>query len=201
MDDFDPDFGGALVAVRADTQGFRREVEAMRRELADGLGGAADIAGRRIENALLRAVRTGKLGFDDLKRTALSIMAEIASAAVQSGLQQIFAGGGKGGAGGGSFGQSLLAIGTQLLSRYLGSPGRATGGPVAPGRAYMVGERGPELFVPTASGRVVALGGAGSRDVRLTININAPDAREPEALARSSRQVARAVKTALARTN
>lgn len=196
MDDFDT----ALVTVRADTQGFRRDVEEMRRSLADGLGGAADIAGRRIESALLRAVRTGKFGFEDLKRSVLAMMAEIASAAVQSGLQSIFAGGGKTGGGGGNFGQSLIAIGTQLLSSYLGAPGRATGGPVAPGRAYAVGERGPELFVPTASGRIEAIGAGGPRDVRLTININAPEAREPEALARSSRQIARAVRGALERS-
>ena len=36
-----------------------------------------------------------------------------------------------------------------------GLPGRATGGPVAGGNAYIVGERGPELFVPLSSGTVV----------------------------------------------
>ena len=30
--------------------------------------------------------------------------------------------------------------------------GRAAGGPVAAGRAYLVGERGPEMFIPTTSG-------------------------------------------------
>lgn len=155
MDDFDD----ALISVRADTQVFRRDIEAMRRELSDGLGGAADIAGRRIEGALLRAVRTGKFGFEDLKRTVLSIMNEIASAAVRSGLQSLFAGGGK--SGGGNDG--LLAFGSQLLAGFLGAPGRATGGPVAPGRAFTVGERGPEVFVPTASGRIEPVAGGTRR--------------------------------------
>jgi hypothetical protein len=35
-------------------------------------------------------------------------------------------------------------------------PGRQHGGPVDAGRAYIVGERGPELFVPSASGEVIA---------------------------------------------
>lgn len=42
-------------------------------------------------------------------------------------------------------------------------PGRASGGPVTGGEAYMVGERGPEMFVPRSSGSIVpndALGGA-----------------------------------------
>lgn len=41
---------------------------------------------------------------------------------------------------------------------------RAAGGPVSPGRAYMVGERGPELFTPNVAGQIApngaALGGA-----------------------------------------
>ena len=77
-------------------------------------------------------------------------------------------------------------------------PGRATGGPVAPGRGYMVGERGPELVVPTASGRLEAGPSGGVREVRVAIHVNAPAGSAPETLARSSRQVARAVKVALA---
>jgi phage-related minor tail protein len=94
-------------------------------------------------------------------------MNDIAGAAINSGLQSLF-GGGSGGAGGG-----LANIGTSLLNAFLGAPGRATGGPVSGGRAYMVGERGPELFVPTAAGRIeppVAVGAA--PNVRLTINIS-----------------------------
>jgi hypothetical protein len=61
----------------------------------------------------------------------------------------------------------------------------------------MVGERGPELFVPTASGRVETMPGGGARDVRVSITLNAPGGSEAQALARSGRQVARAVRSAL----
>lgn len=50
--------------------------------------------------------------------------------------------------------------------------GRAMGGPVAGGRPYLVGERGPELMVPAGNGTVVpnnALGGGG---VTVVQNIN-----------------------------
>ena len=40
-------------------------------------------------------------------------------------------------------------------------PGRALGGPVGAGRPYMVGERGPELFVPSRSGRIEPNGSSG----------------------------------------
>ena len=44
-------------------------------------------------------------------------------------------------------------------SKYL--TGKALGGSVVGGRPYLVGERGPELFVPRASGRIVANGKSG----------------------------------------
>jgi phage-related minor tail protein len=175
-----------LVSVRADTAGFARDVAVMRGELEGPLAAGVERAGRALENALIRAVRTGKLGFDDLKRVALSAMAEIAATAIRGGIGALFGGGLKG----------LVAGAAQQLPILLGLPGRAAGGPVAPGRAYLVGERGPELFVPTTSGRVET-GRAGARDIRMSITINAPAGTEPQALSRSSRQVARAVKRAL----
>jgi phage-related minor tail protein len=93
-------------------------------------------------------------------------------------------------AGGGSLGGVLAG----LLG---GLPGRATGGPVTPGRGYVVGERGPELFVPTTSGRVEAAVPPAARDVRVTIHVQAGAGDAPAALQRSSRQVARAVRAAL----
>ena len=175
-----------LVSVRADTAGFARDVAEMRGQLEGPLAAGVERAGDAIGNALTRAVRTGKLGFEDLKRAALAAMAEIAAQAVRGGIAAI----------GGGGGASLLASAGQALAALLGAPGRATGGPVAPGRAYLVGERGPELFVPTASGRVET-GQRGGRDIRMNIIINAPAGTEPQALAQSSRQLARAVKAAL----
>jgi hypothetical protein len=48
-------------------------------------------------------------------------------------------------------------------------PGRQHGGSVSATRPYVVGERGPELFVPSTSGTVVASGGGGG-DVILEID-------------------------------
>ncbi|WP_066650237.1 MULTISPECIES: tail tape measure protein [Sphingomonas] len=185
----DEEIDRLVVSVRADTSGFARDVAAMRGQLYGPLQGAADAAGRGIENALVRATRSGKLGFDDLRKVALSVLADIAASAIRSGIDAIL-GGGRSGSGDGGL---LGAIGS-----LFGAPGRATGGPVAPGRAYVVGERGPELFVPTSSGRVETRGSGGGRDVRIAINIAAPAGTEPQALARSSRQIARAVRASLA---
>ena len=175
-----------VVSVRADTGAFARDVAEMRASLEGPLAAGVDRAGRAIETALLRAVRTGSLGFEDLKRVALSVLAEIAAASLRTG-------------GGGSAG-GLVGVAGQVLGTLFGLPGRATGGPVAPGRAYVVGERGPELFVPTSSGRVET-GVRSARDIRMSITINTPAGSEPQALAASSRQVARAVRTALMRVD
>src|SRR5687768_14813379 len=177
-----------VVSVRADTGAFARDVAEMKGQLEGPLADGLERAGRVLEGALLRAVRTGRIGFEDLKRVALAAMAEIAAAAVRAGLRSA-AGGGKSG---------LAAAAAQLLGALLGAPGRATGGPVAPGRPYLVGERGPELFVPTQSGRVET-GRPGVREIRMSISVSAPPGEAPQALARSSRQVAQAVRHALMR--
>jgi hypothetical protein len=53
-------------------------------------------------------------------------------------------------------------------------PGKAVGGPVSAGSPYMVGEKGPELFVPGRSGTIVPnnkLGSSGSTNV--VVNVDA----------------------------
>ena len=192
-----------VVSVRADTGAFAKDVATMREGLEGPFASGVERAGRSVETALLRAVRSGKLGFDDLGKVALGVMGDIAAAAVRTGIESIAGSAGSGsGAGGG-----LLSAIVGLIG---GVAGRATGGPVSPGTAYMVGERGPELVVPTASGRIAASAAAPAmptlpivaapapaRDVRVAITVKASGADAPAALSRSSRQVARAVRSAL----
>jgi hypothetical protein len=52
---------------------------------------------------------------------------------------------------------------------------RAMGGPVNSGSPYIVGEKGPELFVPRSSGSIVpngAMGGSGGGSGGVTVNYN-----------------------------
>lgn len=180
-----------VIAVRADTTAFRREVAAIRAELEGPLATGADAAGRAIERALTRAITTGKLGFEDLKRLALSVLSDIARAAISNGIGAVL-GGGQGGGNGG-----LLSLGASIASALFGAPGRATGGPVSAGRAYRVGERGPELLVPTASGRIEAAGGGAVRNIAITVNVRGEAGSEPQRLAQTGRQLARAVRRAV----
>ncbi|MEY4472022.1 MAG: hypothetical protein RL671_326 [Pseudomonadota bacterium] len=176
-----------VVDVRANTQGFAADMAAMRGcfegSLLDGLGRAGDV----LERGLLGAIRKGSLGFEDLRRIALNVLDQIAAQAIDS----LFGSTEAGKPGG------LLNLGA-LVGSLLGLPGRATGGPVSPGRGYVVGERGPELFVPTSAGRIETGAPSRNRDVRVAITIAAPSGTSaPQALQRSGRQVASAVRRAL----
>lgn len=64
-------------------------------------------------------------------------------------------------------GKNQIAVGIGKLANI---PGRAAGGFVNSGQPYMVGEKGPELFVPNNSGKIMPnhAGGGGNT----TININ-----------------------------
>ena len=179
-----------LVDVRASTQGFAADLQTMRGAfdgtLLDGFARAGDV----LERGLTGAIRRGSLGFEDLRRIALNVIDSIAAQAVQG----LFSGSGESGGLGGALNLA------SLVGSIFGLPARATGGPVAPGRGYLVGERGPELFVPTSAGRVEPGIAAphGSRDVRIAITVNAPPGDSaPQALQRSSRQIASAVRRAL----
>lgn len=176
----DDDLEGLALSVRADSDGFRQDVEAMRVALREGLSGEAQSTARGIEAALRQAARNGRLEFEDLGRVAARALGDIAAAALR------LEGSGIGGLLGGA------------ASGLLGLPGRATGGPVAPGRAYVVGERGPELFVPTSSGRVETGASSRSGSVRVTVNV-ASQPGESAFMARSGRQIARSVRRAMER--
>lgn len=180
-----------VVSVRADTAGFAQDVADMQGILDGPFAAGLERAGSVLENTLSRAIRRGSLDFEDLRRVALSVLSDIASAAINTGLDSLF---------GGKSGGGLLGIGASILSAALGAPGRATGGPVTGGRAYRVGEQGPELFVPTSAGRIEpASRGAGAPNMQLTINISDNgQGSAPDQMRRSSRQVARAVRGALA---
>jgi tape measure domain-containing protein len=58
-----------------------------------------------------------------------------------------------------------------LLPQIL--PGRAAGGPVSAGSPYIVGERGPELFVPGRSGGIVPNDSLGMGSANVVVNVDA----------------------------
>ncbi len=121
-----------LIDVRANTQGFAADVAAMRSTFDSGLLDGFERAGSVLERGLLSAIRKGSLGFEDLRRIALNVMDQIAGQALNGLFASIGMGGGSGSLSGGL--GALVGFGTSMLTSLLGLPGRATGGPVSPGR-------------------------------------------------------------------
>jgi len=186
-----------MLEVRANTQAFAADVAAMRGTFDGTLVDGFAQAGNALERGLMSALRKGSLGFEDLRKIALNVIDQIAQSALNNLFNSIGLGGQSSSNGSGGLFGSLLNIGNMIASLF-GSPGRATGGPVSPGRSYVVGERGPELFVPTSAGRIENALRSSGRDVKVNITIAAPQGTSaPQALQRSSRQVASAVRRAL----
>jgi phage-related minor tail protein len=85
-------------------------------------------------------------------------------------------------------------VGSLISSLLPISGARAGGGPVEAGGAYLVGERGPELFVPSADG-AIAPDAAPARP-SITLNVQARDA---QSFLKSETQIAAMLSRALAR--
>jgi hypothetical protein len=69
----------------------------------------------------------------------------------------------------------------------------AAGGPVQPSRAYIVGEQGPELFVPGSAGRIVPnkeIQGRGGVTVNQNFSMSGIDIGSQETVRRIFRQAA-----------
>lgn len=106
-----------------------------------------------IADALAGALIAG----ESLREGLAQVFKQIAADLIQSGIHRMIGSLFLGGGGGLGFLGALL-------------PGRASGGPVRAGQPYMVGERGPEPFVPAVDGRILSVsqaqaalrGGAGS---------------------------------------
>lgn len=76
--------------------------------------------------------------------------------------------------------QQIVGMIGKGISAVTGIPlkPKAIGGPVQAGGAYMVGERGPEMFVPSRSGSIVPNGGASG----MVINVDARGSADPGAV-------------------
>jgi lambda family phage tail tape measure protein len=120
---------------------------------------------RGFEDSMVRFVQTGKLSFKDLFNTLIAEAVRAQSSKLLTSLL------GMGGGGGGFFGSLFGGIGKIF--------GFADGGNPPINRPSIVGERGPELFVPRTAGTIVPndmLGGGNTNMTAVTYNIQAVDA-------------------------
>lgn len=145
-------------------------------QLADGI---AATVGQGITSAFDALISGSESWGESLRKIASGVLIDIAKQLLQifvieqaiSAIRNIltpFSPSTPIGAGGGLIGK----FGT--FGPNYGIPQRAAGGPVSAGSLYMVGEKGPELFVPGKSGTIVPnnkLGSSGSSNV--VVNVDA----------------------------
>lgn len=158
-----------------DTAGFQTELSAASsalqafaqgpaRQAADELSASFERAGQRIARALGSAATGGESAF---KRMAKVILEELAKLAIEN----LF------GKGGGKL-------------PFFGA--RAGGGSVNAGGAYLVGERGPEMFVPGQSGAIGGVSGA------VNVHFHLGAGADANAIARHQGQIAASIARAVA---
>lgn len=176
------DVGALSIRVGADLSGLTQSLEIARRSVSatsGTLSGELSLLSRsagvvfdNMGDAIERVASGGKTSMRGLVDSILRDLSRLAIRTFITGpLEQIFNG---------------LFTG---LSSPVGA--RAMGGAVSPGQPFLVGERGPELFVPAAAGRIAPHAGA-----NVVVNIQARDA---ESVLRSETQIAAMMSRALAR--
>ncbi len=141
-------------------------LQAPAEKAASAIDEAFAAAGASMVRSLGRAAADGKVTMAEL---AEAVLAAVNAAA---------------GAKGGGLGDIVSAV----LGGFSGA--RADGGPVTSGGAYLVGERGPEVFRPASAGAVEPISGG------LVVNVTVEGGGAP-ALVRSDAQIAQALARAV----
>ena len=135
--------------LRAEELNLAKEIARVEQLQADALNAVGDAARNVFETMIF--------GSEKLEDTLGNVARQLASILLQTGLKAL----------GGGDGVGLFSI----LGGDFGG-GRASGGPVRKGTSYVVGEKGPELFVPQSSGTVVPNGAMGGVNSVVNVTIN-----------------------------
>ena len=150
------------------TKAYRQYVESSKNSF-DQAGSAFATLSRGFEDSMVKFVQTGKLSFKDLFNDLIAQAVRAQSNKLLSSLL---------GSAGGFF-SSLFGGSTMAGAAVLGLPGYANGGSIPAGQLSVVGERGPELFIPKTAGTIVPNGAMGGTQVinnAVTYSIQAVDA-------------------------
>lgn len=162
MSGFDTDGLSSVPARAAEAAASLEALKAPAQRAASSIEEAFARAGSSLARSLASAAADGEISLAELARAVIGA----AGAAMK----------------GGGLAEAVSGV-------FAGA--RADGGPVTAGGAYLVGERGPEVFRPSGAGSVEPLGNGG---VSVTVNVQGGDA---AGLARSDAQLAQALARAV----
>jgi hypothetical protein len=149
----------ALKKIKKETKEVVAALPRINPEL-DRLERLADSVGSSFENAFMSAVDGTMSVKDAFRSMARDIIAELYRVFVVKQITGFISG-------------MVMGIGGKPVQGPM-LP-KAVGGPVSAGQPYLVGERGPELMIPSSNGKIIPnnqLGGGGSIIVNQTINVS-----------------------------
>jgi len=161
----------SIALIEMDVEEVNEEVEDLNKLLEEAADNLSDVGGKMSE---LGAFATGVFDrivdrvlqfrgsfIDVLEEIGIMIGKMILKMAIMAALISVISGGAV--AGGFSF--------VEAFNMQLGIDGKASGGNVVAGQPYIVGEKGPELFMSGQSGTIIPnnnLGGASIPDVKIS---------------------------------
>lgn len=163
IDNFEPNGLDAVPIKAAEAAAALAALREPAERAASSIEDAFGRAGESLTRSLARAAADGEVTLAELARAVLAAFSSASGAA-------------SGGGGG-------LSDAISQAVRTIFSGSRADGGPVAGGGAYLVGERGPEVFRPFGAGVIEPAGGAG-----VTVNVRLDGG--TQGLLRSEAQIA-----------
>ena len=156
---------GATNTALTEGQKALKNYAASAQDVEGNLQSAALNGVKGLEDGLTDVIMGAKSAKEAFKSMAASIVRDLIKIAIQKQITGALSGLFSGFGGGGSSGGAPITA----------SSGNAIGGSVQRGRATLVGERGPELFIPSAQGGIVpnhALGGQSGDGVTINQTIN-----------------------------
>lgn len=182
-------------AITAEVEAYNLKLEALKQQEQ-----FAKVMQSSMENAFMSIVDGTESAKDAFKKMAYEIIKELYKVLVVQRMVGQFQSGG-----GGILGSAFKFLGGLGGGGMTGGAGRASGGSIMPGNAYMVGEHGPELVIPRHSGTVVnanqtanAKGGNGDITVQNNITVTGSDAAMVRAeVAKMIPQITNATKAAV----
>ena len=163
---------GGLMSQTAEAAAALESLKGPAQSAAKSIDEAFSRAGSSLAQSLTRAAADGRISLQELARSVL-------------GAVNAAAGIGAGAKGGSGLGDILSKV---LPQTFAGA--RADGGPVTAGGAYLVGERGPEIFRPQTNGQIEGLNAGGAMTVNIAVSPSdggflRSDAQLAQALARA----------------
>lgn len=151
----------------------KRELDPIYAQMKDRIQSTADA----MTDSLTQMVMDGKINFQTMKDMFKDMVRQMIADALKAQVIKPLLGGIFGGIGG-ALGGKDTNIGNAFLNVATGIKKGASGGQFHSGEPYLVGERGPELIVPSSAGTIMnnhntknALGGGGGTVVNQTINV------------------------------